>query len=608
MAMSSAPTDYKMIPPKYRDSIQETLMGATASRLVLDLEMAPEEVVRAIMTLKLVDVPDQPEREEGDPKLGGILMLGDTQHVEMSYELLTLMNLWKEIRGEMVNGKITRNTYLFAARNRPKFTEKTCKKGLARWGDAVLQDPRLFDVGVKRGPRATDIQVYHAWKGGDIRDHTQLEHWSVAYSQKQMAEENCYKAVVFGGSHKYISTAFIPGIRRYGIKVIKHYPVGSKNQPSLPEDTDFVLLIREWIGHAGTTGIDAAISLARAKNVPWVQASKRTAVTAYILRNLGYVHDTLEDSKDEIKAALQDQVDAGVGYLQLTRLENWTDAGFSAWVEDKTKCPPIDDTIYSRAKAAYASLPVVPEADPVKPDEPTAPVEPEEDGTEELTMLLQSVSDSRKQTWFDWSKLRLDHLEEKGIPFTLQGVDYRTVRCPSLPTKSGQDNKDKGQIIVAWYPRSGGPVLVSDTDEVVFALAAEAMGRAVWGIKGPPEEPQLEYTPVPSLPDPDPEEVKEMARFLAGLAAEEEKQAKTKPPPPEPITPVELPEEVFVTPAVASDLPALVADLELNEGHLVNLKQIQRWLGAVGAESLTITQDGKVDLLIRHTLDLGALK
>ena len=93
------------------------------------------------------------------------------------------------------------------------------------------------------------------------------------------------------------------------------------------------------------------------------------------------------------------------------------------------------------------------------------------------------------------------------------------------------------------------------------------------------------------------------------------------------IVPVDLPPEMIVAeehepeqepeqepepePELEPEAPA--TDLVLTRppepnGTLVNIKAIQRWMGAINAESLHLTRDGRLSVLARHEFNLGGIE
>lgn len=98
------------------------------------------------------------------------------------------------------------------------------------------------------------------------------------------------------------------------------------------------------------------------------------------------------------------------------------------------------------------------------------------------------------------------------------------------------------------------------------------------------------------------------------------------------IVPVDLPPEMLDdTPAVPEDpyvsmMESLLDDTPAKEakaepveddlqivpphgpnGALTNIRVIQRWMAGINAESLTLTQDGKLSVLARHEFDIGGI-
>jgi len=115
-------------------------------------------------------------------------------------------------------------------------------------------------------------------------------------------------------------------------------------------------------------------------------------------------------------------------------------------------------------------------------------------------------------------------------------------------------------------------------------------------------------------------------RFGSGVGYEmiQEIQADLKANPPGAIQPVELPADIYdgnihdgdaklnhddpedllvEAPPETSEM-AVVVPPKIN-GTLTNIRAIQRWMGGIRAESLTLTRDGRLTMLVQHEFDLG---
>jgi hypothetical protein len=115
-------------------------------------------------------------------------------------------------------------------------------------------------------------------------------------------------------------------------------------------------------------------------------------------------------------------------------------------------------------------------------------------------------------------------------------------------------------------------------------------------------------------------------RFGSGVGYEmiQEIQADLKANPPGAIQPVELPTDIYdgnihdgeaelnhddpedllvEAPPETSEM-AVVVPPKIN-GTLTHLQAIQRWMGEIRAESMTLTRDGRLTMLVQHEFHLG---
>ena len=232
-------------------------------------------------------------------------IVGKTLPIGLGF--MSLLHAWCLLR-DLQYG--TKTDYLFpGAGAAARYSAPAARKKMGRIFLQIRGDESLKFCGVNGGPTLADALALHLLRGGSTVDLPRLlkylsNHETQMTPKKDVESEDLIileenipqpkepiKTVVFGGHPEFIERKYAPALLRYGLKVIKNYPFNTRGRKNvtLPVETDLVLVVKDMVGHSGSSGSYAAIDLARAQGKSWVSVPRKLAQAVTLLRGRGFI-------------------------------------------------------------------------------------------------------------------------------------------------------------------------------------------------------------------------------------------------------------------------------------------------------------------------------
>ena len=281
------------------DSVRDVCLFGTSVWMAVTLKYTPEQSVEATAALRTHDVKFI---------VGSPLLTVGGRDVSLTVEHAELLAIWVMLRDRKATqrGDFLLPGPLHSLRYSPQAARK--KMGKILWQIQQGADESLLMCGAPgHPPNISDAFALFRLRGGAQSDAKALLDYIDMDREKRMAtkaaedmdaevvEENIpqpkapIKTVVFGGHPEFIERKYAPALARYGLHVIKNYPfnVRGRKNVTLPTGTDLVLVVKDMVGHSGSTGANAALDIARAQSKPWVAVPRKIAQAVSIMREKG---------------------------------------------------------------------------------------------------------------------------------------------------------------------------------------------------------------------------------------------------------------------------------------------------------------------------------